>query len=102
MRQGLAQVTIPQVFDKVGDIVFHVLAADATAHAQLVEPRLFLQHLPLQLLPLQHHGSGYGDGCFVLFFLPRARALGGSYNIIFFIFFFFRGCGGKVFFFAFF
>ena len=102
MRQGLAQVTFPQVFDKVGDIVFHVLAADATAHTQLVEPRLLVQHLLLQFLPLQHHRLVHGDGSFVPFFLTRARAMGGSYYLVFFIFFFYRGCGGKVFFFAFF
>ena len=41
MRQGLAQVSFPQVLDEVCDIECHVLLADITAHAQLVEPWLF-------------------------------------------------------------
>ena len=102
MRQGLAQVTFPQKLDIVGDIERHVLGPDAPCHAQLFEPRLLMEHLPLQLLQLRHH-VGNGDGAVVPLLLTRARAMGGSYNIIiFFDFFFYRGCGGKVFFFAFF
>ena len=77
MRQGLAQVTFPQELDKVGDIERHVLGPDAPCHAQLVEPRLLMEHLPLQLLQLQHH-VGHGDGAMAPFFLTRARAMGGS------------------------
>ena len=95
VRQRLAQVAFPQEFDEVGDVTCHVLAADVPRHAQLVQPRLFIEHLPLQFLMGQ---DDLGRAPFLFLTCDRRE----SYIIIFFIFFFYRGCGGKVFFFAFF
>lgn len=78
MWQGFSHVLVSQIADKVHQVHRHVVLTDAATHAQLVKPRLLLEHLFLQLLQRRHLDLGHQDSVFIPFSLMRARALGGS------------------------